>query len=123
MSQRQERYARLIQEELAGLISREVKDPRVADAGLVTITRVSVTADLGLARVAVVLHGGDPAKQTALVAGLERAAPFLRAELRRRLDSKKTPELRFEIDAGAEASDRVGAILKSLHDEPKPSGE
>jgi ribosome-binding factor A len=113
MSQRQERFARLIQEELAGLM-REVKDPRVADAGLITITHVRVTADLGLARVAVALHGGTPERERALAAGLERAAPFLRAELRRRLDSKKTPELRFEIDHGADAAARVGAILNQL---------
>jgi ribosome-binding factor A len=123
LSQRQERYAQLIQEELAVLISREVKDPRVSNAGLVTITQVRITADLGLARVAVVLHGGDKVKEKELVAGLERAAPFLRAELRRRLDSKKTPELRFEIDAGAEASNRIGELLKSIHEEPKKSEE
>lgn len=122
MSQRQERYGRLIQEELAGMIAHEVKDPRVSQAGLVTITSVRVTADLGLARIGVVLHGNNPAKQAALVAGLTRAAPFLRAELRRRLDSKKTPELRFEIDPGAEAAERVDAILKSLRDEPPKSG-
>ncbi len=88
-----------------------------------TITQVRITADLGLARVAVVLHGGDKVKEKELVAGLERAAPFLRSELRRRLDSKKTPELRFEIDAGAEASNRIGEILKSIHEEPKKSEE
>ncbi len=118
MSQRQERVSRLIQAELSTLISREIKDPRVADAGLVTITRVDVTADLGLARVGVVLHAlsgeADAEKQKGLIAGLTRAAPFLRAELRRRLDAKKTPELRFEIDKGVEVSDKVGEILKDL---------
>ncbi len=119
MSQRQERFARLVQAELATLIAREIKDPRVADAGLVTITRVEVTADLGLARVAVALHGGDAGKEQALVAGLTRAAPFLRAELRRRVDAKKVPELRFELDRGGDAADRVDAILKTLSP-PKP---
>ena len=114
MSQRQERFSRLIQAEVASLL-RDVKDPRVADAGLVTITSVRVTADLGLARIAVALHGGDPAKETALVAGLERAAGFLRAQLRGRLESKKLPELRFEIDRGADHAAKVGEILDDLH--------
>jgi ribosome-binding factor A len=113
VTQRQERFARLVQQELAALM-REVKDPRVADAGLITITQLRVTADLGLARVAVTLHGGSPDQEKALLQGLERAAPFLRAELRRRLDTKKTPELRFEIDHGADAAARVGAILDEL---------
>lgn len=117
MSQRQERYAKLVQAELSTLIAREIKDPRVADAGLVTITRVTVTADLGLARVAVVLHGGAADKGKALIEGLTRAAPFLRAELRRRMDSKKTPELRFELDHSVDDASQVEEILKSL----KPS--
>ena len=114
MSQRQERYAKLVQAELATLISREIKDPRVADAGLVTITSVTVTNDLSVAKIAVVLHGGDPQKQKDLIIGLNRAAPFLRAELRRRTDSKKTPELRFELDHSVDDADQVEAILKSL---------
>jgi ribosome-binding factor A len=114
MSQRQERFSRLVQAEVASLL-REVKDPRVADAGLVTITSVRVTADLGLARIGVTLHGGDPAKEKALVEGLARSAGFLRAQLRGRLDSKKTPELRFEIDTAAEASAKVNEILEDLH--------
>ncbi len=114
MSQRQERYAKLVQAELATLISREIKDPRVADAGLVTITHVRITADLGMARVAVVLHGGDEEKGKALIIGLNRAAPFLRAELRRRMDSKKTPELRFELDHSVDDANQVEEILKSL---------
>ena len=114
MSQRQERVSRLIQAELASLM-REIKDPRVADAGgLLTITRVGVTADLGLARVGVVLHGAEPEKAKLLIEGLTRAAPFLRNELRKRLDAKKTPELRFEIDEGVEQSGKVDEILKDL---------
>lgn len=99
---------------------REIKDPRVADAGgLLTITRVSVTADLGMARIGVVLHGEGPEKQKLLIEGLTRAAPFLRSELRRRLDAKKTPELRFELDKGVDVSDKVDTILKDLAAEQK----
>jgi ribosome-binding factor A len=119
MNQRQERFARLVQEELALLLS-EVKDPRVADAGLITITNVRVTADLGMARIGVSLHGGDPAKEKALLAGLERSAGFLRAQLRNRIDSKKTPELRFDIDRSADHADQVGRILSELDRTPKP---
>jgi len=119
MSQRQERVSRLIQAELATLM-REIKDPRVADAGgLLTITRVHVTNDLGLARVGVVLHGEGPEKQKLLLEGLTRAAPFLRNELRKRIAAKKTPELRFELDKGADVTDHVGSILKDLAAERK----
>jgi len=117
VTQRQERFARLVHEELALLLS-EVKDPRVADAGLVTITSVRVTADLGLARIGVALHGGDAAAEKALLAGLERSAGFLRSQLRDRLGSKKTPELRFDIDKGVDAADKVEQILRELKQPP-----
>ena len=120
MSQRQERFGKLIQAELATMIYRDIKDPRVTEAGgLVTITQVHVTADLGMARVQVTLHDGTPEASEALIAGLNRAAPFLRVSLRKRLDAKKTPELRFELDVGTDAADRVNEILADLK---KPTG-
>jgi ribosome-binding factor A len=114
MSQRQERFARLVQQELSSLISLEVKDPRVADAGLITITQVEVTGDLGLAKVHVTLHDATPEKGAELIEGLTRAAPFLKATLRSRIDSKKTPELRFYLDHGTDDSVRVQQILAEL---------
>jgi ribosome-binding factor A len=44
----------------------------------------------------------------------------LRAHLRNRLDSKKTPELRFDIDKGLAASDKVEQILRELSGKPTP---
>ena len=82
---RAERVARSVQEELTGLL-REVKDPRVADAGLLTVTHVRVSDDLGVARVQVAVRrfDGQPAtdEQIATVlAGLNHAAPFLRRQI------------------------------------------
>lgn len=120
MSQRAERFARSVMEELARLLPM-VKDPRVVDQGLITVTHVRVSDDLGVARVLVALHpyGELDAKQTAnkradLVKGLGHAAPWLRRELGRALRAKKVPELRFLYDETEERAGKVDAILKEI---------
>lgn len=120
MSQRAERFARSVMEELARLLP-SVKDPRVVDAGLITVTHVRVSDDLGVARVLVALHpyGELDQKQTAtkraeLVKGLGHAAPWLRRELGRALRAKKVPELRFVYDETEERAERVDALLREI---------
>ena len=70
---RAKRVAEGLREELAALLSQEVKDPRAAGA---VVTRVEVTADLGSARVFVRLldASGDEARRKELVDALTRAA-------------------------------------------------
>jgi ribosome-binding factor A len=120
VSERAQRFARLVQRELSELLQRGVKDPRVSEAGLVTVTHVRVADDLGVARVLVTLHGGDAIKEKALLAGLSRASAYLRAELMRRLKAKKVPELRFELDRTDERADRVTALLREIAEEGRP---
>jgi ribosome-binding factor A len=124
MSQRAERFARSVMEELARLLP-SVKDPRVVDAGLLTVTHVRVSDDLGVARVLVALHpyGELDGKQLAtkradLVKGLGNAAPWLRRELGRALRAKKVPELRFVYDETEERAGKVDAILREIAPAP-----
>jgi ribosome-binding factor A len=119
MSQRAEKFARMIQEELGGILA-DVKDPRVADAGLLTVTNVRVSNDLGTAHVLVALHEGDAAAKRRLLAGLASARPFVQRELARGIDAKKVPELRFSLDDTDERAARVEALLREIADEKKP---
>lgn len=110
MSQRTQRIGDQIRAELAELMLRELRDPRVK---LATISRVEVSPDLSHAIVRVSVLG-DEAQRTAAVAGLEHARGFLRRELARRLSLRLTPELRFLLDRGAEHSQRIDELLAGL---------
>jgi ribosome-binding factor A len=101
----------LIRAELADLLRRKVKDPRV---GSVSVTAVITAPDLSHARVLVSLL--EPSSVAALE-GLRRAAGFLRGELGRRLRLKKAPELLFELDQTVEAATRMEQLLESLAEE------
>lgn len=107
MSARRSRVEDGLRVELAALIEREVRDPRVKGKGLVGITRVELNADLSVARVYVSVYGQDPAQA---IEGLRAAGGFLRGPAGRRLNLSRPPELRFFHDDSA----AVGLQLRDI---------
>jgi ribosome-binding factor A len=104
---RTQRIESEIQRVLAALIAREVKDPRV---GNVTITGVSVAADMGSAKVFFTpFASSSPHEQ--VQQGLTRAAGFLRGELGRRLGLRHAPRLQFVFDDSAEGAARLTRLI------------
>jgi ribosome-binding factor A len=108
MGRRPERLAEGIREEVARIVATEVKDPRL---GFVTITRVEVTHDLGLARVLVGVLGDETERQRSMAA-LQSATGFVRREIGRRLRIRVVPEIEFRYDKGIDATDRVARLLE-----------
>ncbi len=111
MSRRTDRVADLIRGELSRLLVREVADPRVHMA---SVTAVEVTPDLRHATVSVSVLGEEAGRQEAVEA-LTGARGFLRSRLAHELRLRNTPELSFELDRGAEHSQRIADLLESLH--------
>jgi ribosome-binding factor A len=109
--------AEAIKAELADLIAREVKDPRVK-GGLVAVSHVEVNRDLSVAEVGVSILVGDP---RGVIAGLEKAAGFLRGPLARRLKLRISPELRFHHDQSQEMASRIHAIVREDEEKRKDS--
>ena len=108
MTRRAERLEEEIREEVASIIGRGLKDPRI---GFVTVTRVSLTADLRSARVYVGVLGDERQRQKALQ-GLHSAAGFVRRELGRRVRLRHTPEVVFRHDSGLDSAERVARLLE-----------
>ena len=99
-----------IQRELSSLI-RTVKDPRVADAGMVSVTAVETTPDLKYAKIYVSALNKDSSAQ--LLKGLKSASGWLRRELGQALNLRSTPELTFVRD---DSIDKGAHILDMLRD-------
>ena len=112
-SQRPTRVGDQIREEVADLLAREVHDPGI---GFVTITHVNVTPDLQQARVYYTTMGDEAARRQSRKA-LERATPFLRRQLGRRLRLRRVPELQFFFDESIERHDRIERILQEIQAE------
>ena len=116
MSYRVERVNSLIRQELMELLRREIKDPRLS--GMISITAVDTAPDLKFARVFVSSLGGV-AEKDGVLAGLNRAAGFLRSELTHKLDLRVAPELDFRWDDSIEH----GAHILELLDRVKSEGD
>ena len=110
---RSRRVEEQIQRLLVDLIRREVRDPRV---GSITITHVKVSRDLSHATVQFLPF--DSSRPAAEIAeALKSASGFLRIQLRKHLQMRQVPELRFladeTIDKAARLTSLIGAAVRS----------
>ncbi|MFL5290205.1 MAG: 30S ribosome-binding factor RbfA [Myxococcales bacterium] len=108
---RPERVAHLLQQRLAELFARGLKDPRL---GLVTITGVKISPDLREARAYWTVHGDEQIrKETAK--GLSAARGYLRHELTT-LGLRVLPDLHFTYDEAIDRGDRIEQLLREVRD-------
>ena len=124
---RTQRIGDQMQRELAQLIRREVKDPRL---GLVTITAVDVSRDIGHAKVFITVMGQDDAeaiKESLKV--LNDAAGFLRMQLGKAMKLRSVPQLHFHYDESVQRGAHLSALIERavaedrLHDDTAGSNE
>jgi ribosome-binding factor A len=101
------RVAQQIQEEIAKILSRGLKDPRV---GFVTVTGVKIGPDLKQATIYYSVIGESPTVHEDTQKGLESAAGFLRRELGQGL--RHAPHLVFKFDPSVENGDRIERLLR-----------
>ena len=100
-----------IQRELSDQL-RHLKDPRIAQTGMVTITRVDTTGDLRYARVYISVL--DKSQEKEVLKGLKSAAGFLRRELGRVLRLRYTPELQFIADDSIAHGAHILEVLRQV---------
>ena len=113
MSRRTQRIEDLLRTEISLLILREVRDPRVR---MTSVAAVDVSPDLRRAVVWVSVIGQEDERLESLGA-LCHARGFIRSRLASRLRNMRVvPELVFEIDRGAENSQRISDLLEALHE-------
>jgi len=132
---RSQRVADQIQRELAVLLQREVKDPRI---GMVTITAVSVNRELDHANVYFTVlspASGDHIANTEEALhestaqlqqtqhGLQKAAGFLRRELSHRLKLRVTPSLHFVYDKSMMEGNRLAALIDQANQDSQSIGD
>lgn len=107
---RSQRVAEAIKKRMGEIIVRRLKDPRV---GLVSVTRVEVSADLKQARIFVSIYG-DKENQEKTIEALESAKGFIRQEIGRGMKIRYLPKISFWMDSSIEDSFRLKEILDSL---------
>ena len=114
-SRRLERINHLLRQEIAELLTREVKDATLNEA-MISITDVDTSPDLRLAKVYFSVYG-DEAEIQAAKDHLQRASGFLHHNLKERLDLRYTPHLEFVLDRSLAQGDRIMRLMRSIEEE------
>jgi ribosome-binding factor A len=99
MTKRTERLNQLIQMEISDLLRKHTNDPRLN--GLISVTSVSISADLKNAKVLISALCDDAGRKD-IINGFNSASGFLRRGLAHRLNIRVTPDLSFEFDDSIE---------------------
>ncbi len=109
-SRRTLKAAEAIREVVSMAILTEIRDPRVEN---VTVTGVEVAPDMKTAKIMVSIMA-DEKQQHLCMRGLQNSAGFLQSKIAKRIDTRYTPRLTFEIDDGVKKSLEVNKILQDL---------
>jgi len=107
---RSERVRYRIKEELANLLLKDIKDPRL---DMVTITHVKVSNDLRNARVYYCLSG-DEDRLRAAKEGFAKAAGFVKRELASRLGLRYMPNFTFFYDDTFDYGAKIDQLLQKI---------
>lgn len=114
---RTDRVAQQIQKEIAVILQREIKDPRL---GMVTVSAVEVSRDLSYAKIFITVFNTqdeDAAKQSAKV--LNEATGYIRSLLGKRIRARIMPELKFVVDNSLMEGMRISNLVDSIIREDK----
>ena len=120
-STRQQKFARLIQKELAEVFQRETT--HLLGPAYVSVTTVRVTPDLASAKVYLSLMMTSAPKET--IAEIKQNTKQIRHLLAQRIKSqvRVIPELQFYLDDTAEYAARMDKLISGLDIPPAPADD
>ncbi len=110
---RTRRVGEQIQRDLAQLIPREVRDPKL---GMVTVAGVDVTRDYSLAKVFITVLGAEPNVSVHI---LNDVAGYLRHMLGKRLMLRSVPALRFIYDDTTQRGNHLSHLIDEAVDKDR----
>ncbi|HHY20214.1 MAG TPA: 30S ribosome-binding factor RbfA [Firmicutes bacterium] len=106
---RKDRVGEEIKKEIADILSKDVKDPRI---GFISITDVEISDDLSYVKVFYSTIEEDKLEQTQI--GLEKATGFIRTEIGKRIRLRVTPEIVFKYDDSLKRGARIMELLDEV---------
>ena len=114
MSLRNERVRKTLMKEIADIIQREVRDPRIT--GVISIVDVEMSQDNSYAKVIYSVFSTDEEAKAKTIEALNANKPHIRFELGKRIRLRHTPDLRFiasdTLEKGSEVTDLINKISR-----------
>ena len=114
MSVRTERVARLLQREIADILTRDF-----GEAFMVTVTGARVSRDLSVAYISVSVLGPTPEQRQATFQNLADRTVAIRIELARRIrhQMRAVPKIRFFLDESLENARKMDTLFEHIRQE------
>jgi ribosome-binding factor A len=109
---RKARIEHALRAAVAEAIVADVRDPRVHAATMLTVSRVELNVDMSVAYCYVSIATPDDRVRDAALAGLAKAAGFLRGPVARQVSLQRAPELRFALDESLDMTDKLAEIVR-----------
>ena len=101
-----------VQRELSRIISREIKDPRIAP--MTSVVDAVVTSDLKQCKAYISVLGNDEEKAETMK-GLNSAVGYIRRELAHSINLRNTPEITFILDDSIEYGVNMSKKIDELN--------
>ena len=124
MVERTDRLNSLLQEVIAEVIMKELRNPKIST--LLTVKKVEITKDLHYAKVYISMLGSDLEKKETLKA-LKSAAGYISIQAAKKVVMRYFPSLTFHLDETIEDEIRIHNLLEKIHEEqanrPHPTEE
>ena len=106
---RSERVADFIKREVALLLQRELRDPRVSNAN---VNAVVVSRDMSTAKIYVTFFDKETAEEAKqAVEVLNGAAGFIRSQVASQHSMRSTPKLRFYFDDSVRQGEHLSNLI------------
>lgn len=101
-----------IVKQVSYILNYDIKDPRIN--GIITVVKASTTSDLKQCKLYVSVFSKDERTEE-VVKIIQKAAGFIRAELKTKMDIRNIPELIFLPDDSIEYGMKIDKIIKDIH--------
>lgn len=121
MTQRQQKYARLLQKEIGEIFQQDIKS--MFGGAFITVSGVNVSPDLSIATVYLSLTLTK--KPQAILEDVREKGKQIRQQLGSRIrnQARIIPELRFFADETLLEAEKMDKLIASLNIPPAPEGE
>ncbi len=120
-----DRLAQQMQQEMALILQREIKDPRLHT--MITVSDVNVSKDLSHAKIYVTFLGLDADKVALNLQILNDASGFIRSLIAKRIQARIVPTVRFyfdkSLDEGIRMANLVETVRRSDEQKRKAAGQ
>ena len=113
MSERILRVNSEIQKAISEIIATELKNPMIK--GLITVTKVDTTADLDQSKIYLSIYEEETRED--VFNAIKHSAGFIRREVARRVDLRKTPFLTFFLDTSYDYGKKIDETINKINED------